>query len=226
MPPQIAAPAKSGSWPMTVGGAGIAAAQFARCGFDVMIQAGHDKPWYDLVVTKAGNLLKIGVKSSDDGRWRLAESYLQRAALSGKTADVHRAIGLWLDTHGERTVYCLVQFKGVALNQLPRIYLATPADIARRMRDSVERLGDPVLNEQYEWTAPDTGYTVNEALPSSWLFSHERIQELLLPQSAQVPPSAQIMAMPPARSSHSSIEMSSNSSALAGVGLRAAVLTA
>jgi hypothetical protein len=192
-----------------------------------MIQAGHDKPWYDLVVTKAGNLLKIGVKSSDDGRWRLAESYLQRAVHhNGKTADVHRAIGLWLDTHGERTVYCLVQFKGVPLTQLPRIYLATPGDIARRMRDSAERLGDPVLNEQYEWIAPDTGYSVDEALPSSWLFSHERIQELLLPQSAQAPPSAHIMAMPPARSSHSPIEMSPSSSALAGVGMRAAVLTA
>jgi hypothetical protein len=227
MPPQIAAPAKSGSWPMTVGGAGIAAAQFARCGFDVMIQAGHDKPWYDLVVTKAGNLLKIGVKSSDDGRWRLAESYLQRAAhFRGNTADVHRAIGLWLDTHGERTIYCLVQFKGVPLTQLPRIYLATPADIARRMRDSVERLGEPVLNEQYEWTAADTGHSVDEALPSSWLFSQERIQELLLPQSAQVPHSAPTLAMPPARSSHSSVEMPANSAGLAGVGMRAAVLTA
>src|ERR1700757_541597 len=80
MPLHAAAPVKAGSWPITVGAAGIAAAQFARCGFDVMIQAGPDKPWYDLVVTKGGNLLKIGVKASEDGRWRLAESYLLRAA--------------------------------------------------------------------------------------------------------------------------------------------------
>jgi hypothetical protein len=194
MPLYAAAQVKPGSWPITVGAAGIAAAQFARCGFDVMIQAGHDKPWYDLVVTKGGNLLKIGVKASEDGRWRLAESYLQRAAqLSGKKNDIHRAIGLWLDIHGERTVYCLVQFEGVALNQLPRIYLATPAEIARRMREAAERTGQPFLYEQYDWTASDTGSTETTTLPGSWLFSHERIQDLLFPQPAQPIP------MPPAR---------------------------
>jgi len=186
MPPLVAAPAKPGSWPINVGASGIAAAQFARCGFDVMIQAGHDKPWYDLVVTKSGNLLKIGVKASENGCWSLAESYLQRSAhWNGKKVDVHQAIGLWLDIHGERTFYCLVQFEGVSLNQLPRIYLATPSEIACRMRESAVRLGKPVLFEQYEWTSPETGLVHTEALPSSWLFSPERIQELLFPQAAQ-----------------------------------------
>ena len=212
MPLHAAAPVKAGSWPITVGAAGIAAAQFARCGFDVMNQAGHDKPWYDLVVTKGGNLLKIGVKASEDGRWRLAESYLRPAAqMSGKKTDIHRAIALWLDIHGERTVYCLVQFEGVALNQLPRIYLATPADIARRMRESAERLGEAVLCEQYQWTAPDTGCTEIEALPSSWLFSHERIHDLLFPHVAQPIP------MPPARVS---------SAGLGPIELRPAAMTA
>jgi len=185
MPPQVAAPVKPGSWPINVGASGIAAAQFARCGFDVMIQAGHDKPWYDLVVTRSGNLLKIGIKASENGRWRLAESYLQRSAhWNGKKVDVNQAIGLWLDIHGERTIYSLVQFEGVSLNQLPRIYLATPAEIACRMRECAERLGEPVLLEQYEWTSAETGLTQIEALPSSWLFSPERIQELLFPQAA------------------------------------------
>lgn len=221
MPPQLAAPGKPGSWPIAVGGAGIAAAQFARCGFDVMIQAGHDKPWYDLVVTKAGNLLKIGVKSSDDGCWRLAESYLQRAAhLSGRKSDVQRAIAVWLDIHGgERTVYCLVQFEGVALNQLPRIYLATPAEIARRMREAAERVGDPILHEQYEWTAPDTEDTAVETLPASWLFSHERIQELLFPQTAQA-------IATPARTSYAAVEMPPKSATLTSVGMSPAVMTA
>jgi len=186
MPPQVATPAKSGSWPISVGASGIASAQFARCGFDVMIQAGHDKPWYDLVVTKSGNLLKIGVKASENGRWCLAESYLQRSAhWNGKKVDVHQAIGLWLDIHGERTIYCLVQFEGVPLNQLPRIYLATPSEIARRMRESAVRLGEPVLMEQYEWTSLETGMLNIEALPSTWLFSPERIQELMFPQPMQ-----------------------------------------
>lgn len=180
----VASPVKPGSWPMTVGAAGIAAAQFARCGFDIMIQAGPDKPWHDMVVTKAGNLLKIGVKASDDGRWRLAESYLLRAAYANtRKPDLLHAIRMWLDTHGERTVYCLVQFEGVSLNQMPRIYLATPAEIARRMREATERTGEPYLFEQYEWTSAESGFTAIEALPSSWLFSVERIQELLFPQA-------------------------------------------
>ena len=212
MPLKAAAPVKPGSWPINVGAAGIAAAQFARCGFDVMNQAGHDKPWYDLVVTKGGNLLKIGVKASEDGCWHLAESYLQRAAqLSGKKSDIHRAIGLWLDIHGERTVYCLVQFEGVALNQLPRIYLATPAEIARRMRDAAERTGEAVLFERYEWIAPDTGSIETAALPSNWLFSHERIEELLFPHLVQPIP------MPAARVSPAS---------LGPIELRPAVMTA
>ena len=79
---------KASSWPMTVGAEGIAVAQFARCGFDVLVQSGHDKPWYDLVVTKAGNLLKVSVKPSEDGTWSLTQSYLRRAAeLSGKKSD-------------------------------------------------------------------------------------------------------------------------------------------
>jgi len=186
MPVHIAPPAKSGSWPITVAATGIAAAQFARCGFDFMIQAGPDKPGYDLVVTKGGNLLKISVKASEDGRWRLAESYMQRAAsANAKKPDIPHAIRMWLDTHGERTVYCLVQFEGVSLNQLPRIYLATPGELAHRMKESVERIGEAELHEQYEWTSPESGFTAIEALPSAWLFSMERIHELLFPQAAQ-----------------------------------------
>lgn len=184
MPLQVASTVKPCSWPISVGAAGIAAAQFARCGFDVMMQAGPDKPWYDLVVTKFGNLLKIGVKATEDGCWRLAESYLLRAAHANpRKPDIQHAIRMWLDTHGERTVYCLVQFEGISLNQLPRLYLATPAEIARRMRDTVERRGEPVLFEQYDWTSPETGFTALEALPPSWHFSMDRIHEVLFPPS-------------------------------------------
>ena len=208
MPLSVTSPVRPGSWPISVGATGIAAAQFARCGFDVMIQAGPDKPWYDLVVTKGGNLLKIGVKASEDGRWRLAESYLLRAAhANAKKPDIPHAIRMWLDTHGERTVYCLVQFEGVSLNQLPRIYLATPADISRRMRESAERTGDPVLYEQYDWTSADTGITSIETLPGSWMFSMERIEELLFP------PVEQTVSRPAAR-------------AISAAGLQPAVLTA
>jgi hypothetical protein len=220
MPLLAAAPSKSMSWPITVGAQGIAAAQFARCGFDVLMQAGHDKPWYDLVVTKSGNLLKIAVKGSEDGRWCLAQSYQRGGNSSSKFSDDHRAIDLWLDIHGSRTVYCLVQFEDVALNQLPRIYLATPVEIAQRMRESAERLGEPVLHEQYEWISPETGYTSIEALPSSWLFCEERIHELVFPQPAQASP-----ASPPLKN-QAPLEMRPKLAASATTVARQVILTA
>jgi hypothetical protein len=215
------APNKTSSWPITVGAAGIAAGQFARCGFDVLAQTGADKPWYDLVVTKGGNLLKLAVKASEDGRWCLTQSYLGQAAnLNGKKNVSHGAIDLWLDIHGSRTLYCLVQFEGVSLNQLPRIYLATPAEIAQKLRNTAERLGDSVLYEQYEWTSPETGASSIEALPSGWLFSHERILELMTPQAAHPVP------VPAPRKSIAPAEVWSESASPLRKELRGAFLTA
>lgn len=215
MPIQVAPPYKSGSWPISVGANGIAAAQFARCGFDVMTQSGPDKPWYDLVVTRGGNLLKIGVKASDNGRWRLAESYLVRAAhANSKKPDIQHAIRMWLDIHGERTIYCLVQFEGVSLNELPRIYLATPAEIARRMRETAERTGEPLLYESYDWSSPESGFTSIEALPSSWLFSHVRIEELIYPSAVHEMAAARPIGVRP------------EATAINRAGLREAAMTA
>ena len=35
---------KPATWQLTLGAEGIAAAQFARCGLDVSVQSGRDKP--------------------------------------------------------------------------------------------------------------------------------------------------------------------------------------
>lgn len=167
------------TWPITLGAEGIAAAQFARCGFDVLMQAGRDKPWYDLVVSCAGNLLKISVKASEDGQWSLTQGYSRQApGVRASNFDSKAAIDRWVDSHGSRTVCCLVQFEHVALQEMPRIYLAFPGEIAARMRETSERLGLCALYEEYAWTSAD-GSRRSEALPSSWLFSQGRIEELL-----------------------------------------------
>lgn len=179
--------AKCNTWPISVGAEGIAAAQFARCGFDVLVQSGRDKPWYDLMVTRAGSLLKISVKASDSGQWCLADGYTRRGAEFGASRlDCRSAIDMWADSHGSRTVCCLVQFQGAAIHQLPRIYLAFPLEIAARMREAAERVGHCTLFEEYEWTTPQGERRV-ETLPSSWLFSEERIQQLLGTQPASWP---------------------------------------
>ena len=67
---------------------------------------------------------------------------------------------------------------------------------------------------------PDTGYSSIEALPSAWLFSHERIQELLFPQPASAIP------MPAARRGPVAVEMRSKAADRAHEDMREAVLTA
>ena len=64
----------------------------------------------------------------------------------GKKADYHGAIDLWLKRHGSRTVFCFVQFGGVPLDALPRMYLATPAQVAKRLRETSRGRGDSILD--------------------------------------------------------------------------------
>lgn len=171
---------KTCTWPISVGAEGIAAAQFARCGFDVLVQSGYDKPWYDLGVTKAGNLMKVSVKASETGHWGLAHSFTRpQTEKGGSQLNSRRAIDLWLDSQGTRTVCCLVQFEGVGFHQLPRMYLALPYEIALKMRETVDRVGQCVLYEEYAWTSPEDGMESLDRLPASWRFSPERIEELM-----------------------------------------------
>lgn len=172
-------PSKTQSWPISVGAEGIAAAQFARCGFDVLVQTCRDKPWYDFAVTRAGNLLTVSVKASDDGRWNLTEGFSRRSSEPGMRAvDSRSAIDLWAGSQGSKTICCLVQFEGVTISQMPRVYLAFPFEIAAEMRVATARTGQAALQEQYEWTST-AGVREVAALPSSWRFSQERIRELL-----------------------------------------------
>lgn len=181
----MTAPAtKTSPWPISIGAEGIAAAQFARCGFDVLVQSGRDKPWYDFAVTRAGNLMKVSVKASDDGRWNLPQSFARRGPESGaKNIDCRTAIDFWMDCQGTKTICCLVQFDGVSINQLPRIYLAFPNEVAAEMRIASERTGQCALHELYEWTSPEGKLEVG-TLPAAWRFSAERIQELIDRQNA------------------------------------------
>jgi hypothetical protein len=175
---------KSASWPITIGAEGIAAAQFARCGFDVLVQAGRDKPWYDLVVTKAGNLLKVSVKASENGEWGLTSGYTRRVAeTSGMRLDCQSMIDMWRAGYGSRTVCCLVQFQGTAIHEMPRIYLASPDEIAATMRVTAERISQCKLFEMYEWTGSDGARNI-EMLPEKWRFSETRVKELLLSQGS------------------------------------------
>ena len=162
---------KVSSWHIGVAGEAFAAAQFARYGIDVSVQYGANQPEYDLIATKGDKMLKVSVKGSQDGGWGLTQGYK-------KGCDYHEAIDKWLDAHGKKTIFCLVQFQKVADDQLPRMYLATPAEIAQALHDSRSSLGETVLRENHVWGERASAAGTVDKLPEEWLFTEERARQM------------------------------------------------
>lgn len=164
------------SWHVGVAAEAIAAALFARCGLDVSVQYGANQPEYDLLVARGERTLKISVKGSKDGGWGLTQSFMSRET----KADYHGAIDRWLKRHRPRTVLCFVQFQGVAVDQMPRVYLATPAEVAERLRATAKGRGDTILYVRKVWTERAHGAGTIETIPDSWTFCQKRVDALLL----------------------------------------------
>jgi Holliday junction resolvase-like predicted endonuclease len=150
----------------------VAAALFARCGMDISVQYGANQPEYDLIVARGEKLLKVSVKGSKDGRWGLTQSHL-------KDADYHAAIDVWLKRHKLKTIFCFVQFKNVAVDEMPRVYLATPTEIGDCLRMAAKGRGDTILHENHAWGARAVGAGTVEKLPEHWKFSAARVEQLL-----------------------------------------------
>lgn len=155
----------------------IAAAQFARLGYDVGIQYGANQPEYDLVVTQGARMMKVSVKGSQDGGWGLLQSLMGKHGLA--KADYHGAADIWLRRHRPLTVYCLIQFRGVAFDAMPRVYLATPNEIADRLKASRGGVGHSSLKEDHTRGPRSKGAGMVERLPDDWRISTERIDGLL-----------------------------------------------
>lgn len=151
-----------------------AAALFARAGFDVSVQYGANQPEYDLIVARGESMLKVSVKGSQDGSWGLSQNCLVKG-----TKDYHAAADRWRLRHTPRTILCLVQYKDVAVASMPRVYLATPEDVAERLRLAAKGRGDTILHERHTWAARAYGAGTKEEIPEGWLFSRERVEMLL-----------------------------------------------
>ena len=159
------------SWHVGVAAEAIAAAQIARCGYDVSVQYGANQPEYDLISVYGDKILKISVKGSQDGSWGLTQSYK-------KGRDYHEATQIWLDKHHEKTIFCLVQFGGIAVDEMPRLYLATPREIAERLNASAGGRGETILYENHKWGSKAAGAGTIDKVPDEWKFSVERLQYL------------------------------------------------
>ncbi len=155
---------------------GIAAEAFvaalcARCGYDVSVQYGANQPEYDLAIIRCERMLKVSVKGNSDGAWPLAAAT--------ENANYHGAIDNLLAKHKPRTVICLVQFCETRLMEIPRVYLATPSEVAAHMKSQRKGLGDSCLWERKSWGPRSQVPGWNDEIPAAWRFSPETIDRLM-----------------------------------------------
>jgi len=159
------------SWQVATAAEAFAAAQFARCGWDVSVQYGANQPKYDLVAVDEDAVLKVSVKGSKDGGWGLTQSFI-------KNADYHGAANKWLSKHSNKTVFCFVQFKNIPVETLPRMYIATPAEVARWLKNAAAGRGDTILYEKHIWTNKAHAAGTTDGIPEEWKFTEKRLQEI------------------------------------------------
>jgi hypothetical protein len=95
-----------------------------------------------------------------------------------KNADYHGAVDKWLSRHNPKTIFCLVQFKDTALLEMPRVYLATPAEIAKRLKQTANNRGDTILYERKIWSTRAFAAGTVDAIPEHWKFSVDRIEKM------------------------------------------------
>lgn len=158
-------------WHVATAAKSIAAAQFARCGWDVSVQSAAHLLKCDLVVVKKSLILKVSVKGSQDGGWGLTQSYM-------KERDYHRAADMWLAKHSNGTILCFVQFKAVGAAEMPRVYLARPVEVVAQLKSAAAGRGDTILNENHTWTQKAQAAGTTDRIPDTWRFSYARAENL------------------------------------------------
>jgi len=165
------------SWHVGVAAEAFAAGLFARCGVDVSVQYGANQPEYDLIIKRGDKLLPVSVKGSQDGAWGLTQSYL-------RNANYHQAADAWLLRYGSKTIFCFVQFHNVSLLEMPRVYLATPQEVAQRLKESAMGRGETILYEEHRWNERAFASGTVDRIPPEWCFSLERLDYLFESVSA------------------------------------------
>lgn len=161
------------SYHVGVAAEAVAAALFARAGYDVLVQYGANQPGYDLAVARELQPAKISVKGSKDGGWVLMASDKKQGVT------YHEAIDAWAGRHRDQSViYCFVQLKDVPFDVMPRVYLATIPEVVAYMKSSCGGHGYTSLREQYKWSGGKAAGTA-DVIPESWRMTEQRIAELL-----------------------------------------------
>lgn len=160
------------SYHVSVAAEAFAAALFARAGYSVSIQYGANQPGYDLIVAGDGMPKKVSVKGTNKRGWVLTAS-------KKKGKSYHGAIDAWTASLKDPEIlHCLVQFKGVDFETMPRLYLARTCEVAAYLKSMRAGHGYTVLRENHKWIrGPGAGTT--DSIPEEWKMRKDRIAKLL-----------------------------------------------
>lgn len=71
-----------------------------------------------------------------------------------------------------------MQFQGTADDEMPRMYLASPAEIAEVLNASAGGRGETILYEYHEWGHRAAGYGITDRIPEKWKFTTERARDM------------------------------------------------
>ena len=75
-------------------------------------------------------------------------------------------------------MFCLVQFENVRDTEMPRMYLATPEEIASVLCGEAGGRGDTILYENHTWGPTAKAYGTTDKIPNEWLFTQDRVEEM------------------------------------------------
>ncbi len=75
--------------------------------------------------------------------------------------------------------FCLVQFQGTNDNEMPRMYLATPAEIAEKMNSSAGGRGGTILYENHTWGPRAVASGTIDKVPDTWKFTRQRATDMI-----------------------------------------------
>ena len=72
-----------------------------------------------------------------------------------------------------------MQFQDTELEELPRMYLATPNEIAEQLKKSAAGRGETILYENHCWGSRAFVKGTADKIPEEWRFTKERIEIIL-----------------------------------------------
>ena len=64
------------------------------------------------------------------------------------------------------------------MTELPRMYLAIPAELAKWLKSAAKGRGDTILYEHHKWSARAQARDTVDVMPERWRFTQERLSEL------------------------------------------------